>query len=144
MLQVFGGMAQAGGFKQSMKEHRDHWKKQGDQINNIADGLDKDDPRPAYDHQQFPKMLYKPFRGEKGEKVVMNETEMAVAIEDGWTVEPYEFPAVAILDPATEKKALMDQVSAQSAMITQQNDLMQKMAARLEALEKGDKKKSKD
>src|SRR6185312_4284604 len=135
-IQVFGGMQQAGGFKQAMKEHRQHWQKQGDELLQVAEGLDHNEPRAPYQHQGFPKMLYQPIRGEKGEKVVMSAQEMAVAIEDGWREEPYEFPSVVVLDPQTEKKILLDKLQQSEAERIQAAELMKEMAARLERLEK--------
>lgn len=135
-IQVFGGMQQAGGFKQAMKEHRQHWQKQGDELLQVAEGLDHNEPRAPYVHQGFPKMLYQPVRGEKGEKVVLNAQEMAVAIEDGWREEPYEFPSIAVLDPQTEKAALAKKLEQAEAQNIQLSTLMSKMSERLEKLEK--------
>ncbi len=140
-IQVFGGMQQAGGFKASMKEHREHWRKQGDELLQVAEGLDHNEPRAPYVHQGFPKMLYQPIRGEKGEKIVLNEREMAVAIEDGWREEPYEFPAIVVLDPQTEKKHLMEKLQAAESQNIQLAEMMTKLAARLEAVEKGEVKR---
>ncbi len=132
-------MQQAGGFKASLKEHRDHHKKQGDQLNNLVDGLDHNDPRPAYVHQGYPTMLYKPEPGEKGEKVVMTAEEKAVALQDGWRDEPYPRLQIVVNDPATEKKNLMDTNSQlQSQLILQQEalDKMQAQMAELMAMKK--------
>ncbi len=134
-IQVFGGMQKAGGFKASMKEHREHWRKQGDELLQVAEGLDHNEPRAPYVHQGFPKMLYQPIRGEKGEKVVMDAQQMAVALEDGWREEPYEFPAIVVLDPQTEKKHLMEKLQAAESQNIQLAELMSKMSERLEKLE---------
>ena len=142
-IQVFGGMQQAGGFKQAMKEHRMHHQKQGDELIQVSNGLDHNEPRAAYEFQPFPEMLYKPDPGEKGQKVVMNETEKAIALQDGWRVESYPVVQVAVLDPASEKKALIEHNNQMAAQLVQQNELMQKMAARIEAIEKSDGKKAK-
>jgi hypothetical protein len=134
-IQVFGGMQKAGGFKASMKEHREHWRKQGDELLQVAEGLDHNEPRAPYVHQGFPKMLYQPIRGEKGEKVVMDAQQMAVALEDGWREEPYEFPAIVVLDPQTEKKHLMEKLQAAESQNIQLAESMNKLMERLEKLE---------
>ena len=126
-IQVFGGMQQAGGFKQAMKEHRMHNAKQGDELLQVAEGLDHNEPRAAYVHQGFPKMLYKPDPGEKGEKVVLTAQEMSVALEDGWREEPYPRVQIAVLDPATEKANLMDTNNKLQAQLVQQNEALLKM-----------------
>lgn len=127
-IQVIGGVQNnEGGFKQSMKAFRSHHKDQGDQLLNIADGLDKDDPRAAYVHQQFPKMLYKPT----DEKVVLHEQEELDAVSAGWREKPYPKVQIAVLDPATEKKALLDTNNQLQAQMIRMQEQMDKMAAAL-------------
>ena len=128
-IQVFGGMQQAGGFKQAHKEHRLHNAKQGDELLQVSEGLDHNEPRAPYLHQSFPTMLYKPDPGEKGQKVVMNATEKSVALQDGWRDEPYPVVQVAVLDPATEKKNLMDTNNQLQAQIVVQQETLNRMAA---------------
>ena len=135
-LQVFGGMQQAPGFKGAMKEHRVHNQKQGDEILQLADGLDHNDPRAPYVHQGYPMMLYKPDPGERGEKVVLTATEKAVAMQDGWREEPYPKVQVAVLDPAQEKANLVTQNNQMASQLVIQTELIGKLAARLEAVEK--------
>ncbi len=139
-IQVFGGMQQAGGFKAAHKEHRLHWKKQGDELLQLSEGLDHNEPRAAYTHQSFPTMLYKPDPGEKGEKVVLSATEMAVCIQDGWREEPYPRVQVAVLDPATEKANLMDTNNRLQAQLVLQNEAIQQMQAQMAELFKSKKK----
>ena len=127
-IQVLGGMQQAGGFKAAHKEHRQHWKKQGDEMLQLAEGLDHNEPRAGYVHQGFPQMLYKPDPGEKGEKVVLSEIEMAVALQDGWRADPYPRVQVAVLDPATEKANLMDTNNRLQAQLVQQQEAVTRMA----------------
>ena len=141
-IQVLGGMQQAGGFKAAHKEHRQHWKKQGDELLQLADGLDHNEPRAAYEHQAFPTMLYKPDPGEKGEKVVMNATEKAVALQDGWREEPYPRVQAVVLDPATEKANLMDTNNRLQAQLVQQNEAIQQMQAQMAELLKVSRKKT--
>lgn len=128
-VQVFGGIQKGeGGFKESMKAFRTHHKEQGDQLLNIADGIDKDDARPAYIHKQFPKMLYKPT----DEKVVMHEQEMKDAIETGWREEPYPRVQIAVLDPATEKRALIDRNGQMEAQIVLMQEQINKLVTSME------------
>ena len=74
---------------------------------------------------------------------------MKEAREQGWRDEPIVKPQVAVLDAATEKKMLLDankaqqaQITLQSEMIAKQNELMQQMTNRLDALETTGRKKS--
>ena len=133
-LQVFGGMQTAPGFKGAMKEHRVHNQKQGDEILQLADGLDHNDPRAPYVHQGFPMMLYKPDPGEKGEKVVLTAAEKAVALENGWREEPYPKVQVALLDPAQEKANLMDTNNRLQAQLVQQNEALIQLQAQMKQL----------
>lgn len=133
-IQVFGGMQQAGGFKAAMKDHREHWDKQGKQLLQLAEGLDHNEPRAPYEHQGFPKMLYKPDPGEKGEKVVLSALEMSVAIQDGWREEPYPRVQIAVLDPATEKANLMDTNNRLQAQLVLQNEAIQLMQEQMKDL----------
>lgn len=139
-IQVFGGMQQAGGFKQAHKEHRLHNAKQGDELLQVSEGLDHNEPRAPYLHQSFPTMLYKPYPGEKGQNVVMSATEKAVAIQDGWREDPYPTLQVEVLDPATEKKNLMDTNNQLQAQLVRQSEAIQQMQAQVAELLKGKKK----
>lgn len=149
-VSVMGGISTEGGLKEAQAVQRRHNDEVAKALLNIS-GIDtvtgepvhKDDPRPVYVHKQFPKMLYKPDPGEKGEKVVLTSTEMAVALQDGWREEPYPKVQIAVLDPATEKKNLLDTNNQLQAQLVLQNELMQKMAARLEEIEKTSRRKPK-
>ena len=141
-IQVFGGMQQAGGFKAALKEHREHHKKQGDQLNNLVDGIDHNDPRPAYVHQGYPMMLYKPLPGEDGQKIVMNADEAELATQNGWREKPYPVISVTVLDPATEKKNLLDSNNQLQSQLIQQQEMLNKLMERLEAMEKPKSKKT--
>ncbi len=121
-IQVFGGIQQAGGLKKAFKEHRDHNAKQGDELLQLADGLDHTEPRLPYVHQAYPKMLFKPDPGEKGQKIVMSATEEAVAKQDGWREEPYPQVNIQVLDAATEKANLIDTNNRLQSQIIQQAD----------------------
>lgn len=128
-IQVFGGMQQAGGIKKALAEHRTHNQKQGDELLQLAEGLDHNDPRLPYVHQSFPAMLYKPAPGEAGEKVVMNATEKAIAIEEGWREEPYPRVQIQVLDPATEKAELKRKNDELQSQIIQQAEAINKLNA---------------
>lgn len=140
-LQVFGGTQQAGGFPKAMKEHREHNQKQGAELLQLADGLDHNELRLPYVHQAFPTMLYKPDPGEKGEKVVKDATEKAIALQNGWREEPYPRVQIAVLDPATEKANLMDTNNRLQAQLVVQNESIQKMQAQMAELLAGQTEK---
>ncbi len=128
-----------GGLKESQAKFRKHHADVGDALLNISGVdtvtggiVDKDEPRPHYRPQPFPKMIY---HAEKGELVVHDQQELEQYIGEGWRKEPYPRPKVVVMDPAVEKKAQMDESARLRGVIAQQNDLLEKMAARLEALE---------
>lgn len=123
-IKVFGGMQTAGGLKSALKEHRLHNSKQADELLQLSDGLDYNDPRAPYEHQGYPKMLFKPDPGEKGEKIVLSANEEAIAIQDGWRVLPYPRVQVAPIDPAQEKANLMDTNNRLQAQLVQQNEAL--------------------
>lgn len=143
-----------GGLKESVAKFRAHHKEVGDALLNISgidtltgEPTDKDEPRPAYQRQEFPKMVY---HAEKGELIVEDVDDVGgkmglrSALKAGYRREPYPKPIVVVNDPATEKKALMDhnqqlqgQITSQNDVIERQNKLMESMAVRLSALEEG-------
>lgn len=134
-VSVMGGIATEGGLKEAQAVQRRHNAEVADALLNIsgigtADGeaAHKDDPRPAYAHQAFPKMLYKPAPGVDGQKVVMHEQEMREAIGSGWREEPYPVVQIAVLDPATEKKNLLDTNAQLQAQLIQMQEQMNKLA----------------
>ena len=143
------------GLDESLAEFRKHHADVGDKLLNISqvgrrtDGppLKLNDPRPALVHTDWPWMLYKP--GEDEPRVVHTPAEMQEARLAGWRDEPVIKPQVAVLDPQTEKKMLLDankaqqaQITLQSEMISKQNELMQQMTNRLDALETTGRKRS--
>ena len=142
------------GLEESLAEFRKHHQDVGDKLLNISQvgakpgaPLKLNDPRPALVHTDWPWMLYKP--GEDEPRVVHTPAEMQEARLAGWRDEPVVKPQVAVLDPQTEKKMLLDankaqqaQITLQSEMIAKQNDLMQQMTNRLDALETTGRKKS--
>ena len=75
------------------------------------------------------------FHPEHGELEVKNQEELTEALRQRYRYDPYPKPQVAIEDPKVEKKQLQDKLKHQDGIINQQNDLLTKLAARLEALE---------
>jgi hypothetical protein len=143
------------GLDESLAEFRKHHADVGDKLLNISQvgakpggpPLKLNDPRPALVHTEWPYMLYKP--GEDEPKTVHTPAEMKEAREQGWRDEPVVKPQVAVLDPQTEKKMLLDankaqqaQITLQSEMIEKQTKLMQEMTNRLDALETTGRKRS--
>lgn len=93
-------------------------------------------PRQPYVVQPFPAMLYKP-----GEEItVQNANEMADAQRRGYRTEPYIKPQVELLDPAQEKKNLMETNKQLQAQQIVQAEEMAKLMKRLEELEGTGKK----
>lgn len=139
-IQVFGGIQQSGGINKALKEHRDHNRKQGDELLQLADGLDYSEDRTPYEQRvvgserMYPKMLFKPDPGEKGEKIVLNTTEEAVAKQDGWREEPYPRVSVQVLDPATEKANLIDTNNRLQSQLIQQAESIQAMQEQMKEL----------
>ena len=130
-VSVIGVQDGMGGLKESQAKFRKHHQEVGDALLNISgvgtstgDKVDKDEERPGYKHQEFPKMLYKPNE----EVIVSNKADMEVHTKAGWREEPYPRPQIAVLDPATEKKNLMDTNQQLQAQLI-------RMQERLEAIE---------
>jgi len=128
-----------GGLKESQNAFKKHHIEVGNALLNIsgvgtADGepKDKDDPRPAYIPQQFPKMI---FHAEKGELVVEHQEELDLHLKRGYRLEPYPKPQVAIEDPKVEKAALQAQLKKKDGEIASLADTLQRAIARLDALE---------
>lgn len=128
-----------GGLRESQAAFRKHHKEVGDALLNIS-GLDtptggpvdKDEARQPYIRQEWPKMIY---HADGRELIVHDDTERQDHFKRGFRNDPYIKPKVAVNDPATEKKALMDTNTQLQAQLTQQNELILRMAERLEALE---------
>ena len=113
-VSVIGVNDGMGGLKESQAKFRKHHEEVGAALMNISgvgtatgDKVDKDEPRPGYQHEEYPFMLYK--AGEELGRVVKSKAERDEAMKEGWRVEPFPKPQVEVLDPATEKKALMEQ-----------------------------------
>lgn len=140
---VIGVQKDGGGLKRAMAEIIKHNKSVADALLNVSgigtatgEPVDEDDPREAYDPKadknQWPKMLYHP----DGRQVLsFNFIEVKDAQAKGFRLEPYIKPQVAVLDPATEKKMLLDRLNQMEAEKTQNADIASRALQRLEELE---------
>lgn len=138
-VSVSGMPREMGGLKESIVAFRKHHTEVGAALLNISavgteDGLphDKDDPRPDYTPQPFPKMVY---HAEKGELTVYDDDELNEALRQKYRKEPYAKPQVALADPKAEKVALQAELKHKDGQIAALNDGFQKALARLDALE---------
>lgn len=122
-----------GGLQESVVAFRKHHKEVGDALLNVTEGKDKDEDRPAYVRQPFPKMIYHP---EKGELIVENDADLKLALKGGYRLEPYPKPQVALEDPKVEKLALEAKLKQKDGEIASLADLVQRLSSRLDALEK--------
>ena len=140
---VLGVNSGMGGLKESLTKFKKHHEEVGEALMNISgvgtangEKVDKDEPRPPYQHQAFPKMVYHA----DGRELTVNDTVAhADAKKRGFRDEWYPKPQVQVLDPATEKKALLDERDQLRAQLATQGDLLAKLAARLETIEVGKK-----
>ena len=134
---VSGVIREMGGHKESQRKFEKHQSEVADALLNISgigtggQVLTENDPRPPYHYNEYPKAVYHP---EKGMETVANLDEEKERLRRGWRLEPYFKPQVVILDPATEKKHLQDKIAQQDGVITQQNDLLQRLLAQVENL----------
>ncbi len=132
-----------GGLKESIGAFRKHHQEVGDALLNISgigtatgDSVDKDEPRPEYKHQNFPRMLY---HASRGERMVDDAEEQRIAIEEGYRKDHYLKPQVAVNDPQVEKKELLDRNRELGGQVTILSEVIEKLEARLTAMEKGKK-----
>jgi hypothetical protein len=95
--------------------------------------VDKDEDRMPYTYQPWPCML---FHHTKGESLAFSEDERQELLRSGYRAEPYPKAQVAIHDPATEKKQLLDSLQKKDGEIAQLGDVLAKALARLDTLEK--------
>lgn len=136
---IVGVAREMGGLKESLAKFRLHHQQTADVLLNISgigtpknQPLDQDDPRAPYVYQPYPKML---FHANGDEKIVADPKEQALAEKAGFRTTPYEKPRVVLEDPAAEKQALLARNKELEGKLTVQNEMLQKLAARLEALE---------
>jgi len=138
-VSVSGMPRTMGGLRESQVAFHKHHKDVGDALLNISGvgtvtggPVDKDEPRMPYVPQEYPKMVFHP---EHGELIVQDEKELEEALRQRYRMEPYPKPQIALEDPKVEKKQLQDKLKQQEGVINQQNDLLMKLTARMEALE---------
>lgn len=155
MVETIGIPGETNGYADAHAEFRQAHENNTRQLLNLAAGRKKTDPLPAFDPEHsdnhWPLMVHHAVKGEltigknllglKGRERVeteaANKKELEAVLKQGYRREPYPKPQVALLDPAVEKAALLERNKMLEGMIVQQNDLMLKLSARLEAIEKG-------
>ncbi len=120
-----------GGLKESLGAFRRNVHEDADAILNITgiatptgQPVDKDDPRMPYVMQPYPKMVY---HADGREVVVDDERELKMFQGQGFRTMPYIKPQIQVLDPATEKKELLDTNRQLQTQITLQNERLAKL-----------------
>lgn len=142
-INVIGEVKDMGGLKESIAEFRKHHDEVAQALLNISGigtekgrVVDKNEPRPEYEHQDYPRMVYHPV---KGEEIALYEKHEAQLVKAGYRREPYPKPQVAVADPATEKKLLLDQnqeLRGQISILTESFQQLQAQLAELTAAKK--------
>ena len=125
--------------KESQVAFRKHQAEVGDAVLNVSgigtpngEPLDKDDPRPPYVHQEWPKVMY---HADGRFLEVANSAEMEEATVGSFRLKPYPKVQVAVADPATEKKELLATNRNLQGQIVSQQELIERMEARLTEME---------
>jgi|SRR5579862_1576815 len=128
-----------GGLKESLTTFRKHHQQVGDALLNISgigtatgEPVDKDEERPKYEFQPYPRHVY---HADRREQIVANEAEFKLAVKAGFRADPYPRPQVAVGDPQQEKKELLDRNRALQGEVSKQQELIEQLADRLAALE---------
>lgn len=130
------------GLKAALNGHRKAWVENGDAVLNLADGangaknaagepLSENDPRPAYQYQPFRKMVY---HAKHGERVVDDEAELALAIDEGYRLTPFPVVSVAHADPGIEKANLQRELADKQGQLTTLADEMREMRSQMAEL----------
>ncbi len=96
-------------------------------------GPKKQDPRPAYVYQPFPKHTY---HADGRELVCADPAALDAAKERGFREEPYPVARVAVGDPKAEKAALEAKLRESDGKLAVQNELLLKLTERLDAIDK--------
>lgn len=122
----------ARGLAESQAKFRKHHAEVGDVLMNLAEGRELEDSRPAYQIQEFPRMIY---HAQHGEMVVYDPEEMDQYLARGYRREPYPSVQVAIADPKTEKIELQQKLREKDGQIATLSDMLERMEQRLKALE---------
>lgn len=127
-----------GGLNESLAKFRKHHAEVGDALLNISgigtkDGkpADKDEPRPAYVHQEYPKQTY---HADGRELVVRNDKELRDAQKQAFRTEQYLKPRVHVGDPLAEKKELLDRNRELGGQVSILTEALQRLQQQVEAL----------
>ena len=128
---VMGVERELEGLKESLSRFRKHHEEVANALLNISgigtmtgDVADKDDPRPAYVRQEWPKHVY---HADGRDKTVADSAELQLEMDEGFRLEPYQKPQIAVHDPKSEKAALEARLKQQDATIAQLQDMVLKL-----------------
>lgn len=142
----------ADGLGESLAAHVESHESNTKQLLNLADGKKKTDPRPFYnpDHPDnaWPVMVHHPAKGEltigrtlkgvtnaaeRAQITKLNDKAKVDALASGYRVEPWAKPQIAVLDPATEKAAMLKQNEDLRGQLAVLQDAVSKLVASQEA-----------
>ena len=144
----------ADGHAESMEAFITNHEQDSRKLLNLAEGKPAKAARPTYDPSHpdnaWPLMLHsskgeitigKSLRGvtnqaERAAIVKANELAKREAMALGYRTEPFVKPQVAVLDPATTAANMQKRNDELQAQLMAQSDLMARLAAQVEALEK--------
>lgn len=133
-VEVLGVPNEGNGHGDSMDAFRDSHLANSKILVNLANGRKKNAVTPPYDPEhpdnKWPLMIYHPA---KGELVVKNQEGLDEALQNGYRTAPYLKPQVAVLDPAAEKKAMLEKNQELEGLIIAQNDRLERMEAAFKA-----------
>ncbi len=152
---VVGVQRDGGGIKRALAENVKHNKAVADALLNVSGintivrdengrvlerGSNKpvheDEEREVYDPKaeknQWPKMLY---HADGRDALAFGLNDIKDLESKGYRREPYLKPQVAVLDPATEKKVLLERLTQMEADRNQNADIAVRAMQRLEELE---------
>lgn len=147
-VEVLGVANEGNGHGDTMDSFRNAEISNSKVLLNLAAGRKKNAPHPHYDPDHsdnaWPKMMFHPGLGERTVGVSLvgvndeddrnkleksNQKAVAQAKADGFREEPYPKVQIAVLDPATEKKAMQDKLTEQSGQITALSETVNKLLA---------------
>lgn len=154
-VEVIGIPGETNGYGDSMDAFRASHENNSRILVNLAAGRKKNDPAPPYDPDHsdnvWPRMLYHPEHGDKTvgtslkglppavRQQVEKENKSAAKgmLDAGWRVEPYIKPQIAVLDPASEKAAMVAKNRELEGQIVAQGDRLAKLQESIDQLLKG-------
>lgn len=156
-VEVLGGQGEVDGYGDSMQAFRSANENNAKVLLNLAEGKtgkNRHEPRPVHDHahpdNQWPVLMYSPtgdrlvgksLKGiddtiTRGAITKANKEAAEQAKKDGFRMEPYVKPQIAVLDPAVEKAALQAKINELQGALVSAADSQDKLDKRLAALEK--------